>query len=129
MSRTKRQSDRGESLVEVVVTVVIVSIAVTALLASLATASAGSSSNRRLELNDVVMHDYAEAFKTATASCTDPGSYGVVFAPPSGYSVSYVADTGTAGVCPAVTTVQQLTLTVTDPIGGTRHMDIAVRTP
>jgi type II secretory pathway pseudopilin PulG len=128
--------DRGESLIEVVLTIVIVSVAVTALVASLASASRSSTTQRRVQITDVVLRGYAEAAKLATASCTAGQSYSISFSPPNGYTADYSAfgadqspDPSKKGVCPAVDTVQILELAVTQPEGITHTMKIAVRTP
>ena len=121
--------DRGESLVEVVITIIIISIAVTALLASLASAANSSATHRRVQITDVVIRDYAEALKSATAGCTPGASYAANYTPPTDYTVNFTAEDGQPGTCPAMATVQTLTLFVTQPTGTAHSMQIAVRTP
>ena len=121
--------DLGESLVEVVITIIIISVAVTALIASLATAASSGASHRRVQTADVVVRDYAESMKSATATCTSGASYASAYTPPTDYSVSFTADDGKPGTCPEPTTIQVLTLTVTPPSGGQKTMQLAIRTP
>jgi len=124
---TKR--DTGESLIEVVMTISIIAIAVTALIASLASASKSSASHRQTQTADVVMRDYAEAVKMATATCTPDAAYTVDYTPPERYTVSYVAADGRAGICPDTSVVQVLTLTVNTEATTGFSMQIGVRSP
>ena len=123
---------QGETLVEVLITILIISIAVTALIASLATAAASGASHRKVQTTDVVIRNYAEALKQATAGCTVGSTYSPVFTPPDGYSVAFAADSGPSGSsasCPNPTTIQVLTLSVTPSAGAVKTMQLAVRTP
>lgn len=126
MSKTR---DRGESLIEVVMTITIISIAVTALIASLASAAKSSASNRQVQAADVVMRDYAEAIKQATAACVPDTAYTVDYTPPSDYSVAFTAPGGDEGTCPSASAVQVLTLTVHTQSGSDFSMQMAVRSP
>jgi len=118
--------DAGESLIEIVMSVLIVSMTVTALVASLATAGNAGTAHRNSVTADVVMRNYAEATKGAVQGCVEGGTYTVGYTPPSGFSA--VADPPGA-LCPPVDRPQLLTLTVTAPSGGQTTMQIKVRTP
>lgn len=110
-------------------TISIIAVAVTALIASLASAAKSSASHRQTQTADIVMRDYAEAVKHATASCVPSASYAVVYAPPSGFTVGFTAATGTAGTCPPTSAVQVLTLSVATESGSTFTMQMGVRSP
>lgn len=124
--RRRRLRDHGEMLLEIVLTVVVIGIAVTALVSALATSAAAGASHRDSVRADTVMRNYAEATKAAAQSCVAGGTFGAVFAPPSGFSV---ATSPSDGACPAVTTTKLLTLTVTTPTGVVQSMQIRIRTP
>ena len=119
--------DVGETLIEIVLTIVIVGLTISALLSSLATVGNASNAQRRSVQTDVVMRNYAEATKAATQTCVVGGTYTVVYpAPlPAGFTIS-----GAGSVCPMQVTVPQLlTLTVTGPFGPPTTMQIKVNTP
>lgn len=122
--RTRR--DRGETLVEIVITVVIIGVAVTALVSALATSAAAGGAHRTNVSTDTVMRNYAEATKAAAQSCTPGATYAVAYVPPTGYTV---AVTPTGGRCPDVHTTASLTLSVTGPTRVRQSMEINVRTP
>ena len=122
----RNRSDSGETLVEIVITIFIVSIAVAALIASLGSAAGSAKAHKDNVVTDTVMRNYAEATKRAAESCTVGANYTVVYAPPSGFSVS---GSGTGTACPAVTATKQLTLSVTGPASVTKTMQIKLRTP
>ena len=122
----RSRRDRGETLVEIVITVVIIGVAVTALVSALATSAAAGGAHRTNVSTDTVMRNYAEATKAAAQSCAAGGTYTVGFVPPRGYSVA-VAPTGNR--CPAVRETTLLTLSVTGPTSVRQTMEIKVRTP
>jgi len=129
-----RVRDSGESLIEVLATIVIVSIAVVALVASLASASRSSVSHRRAQKTDAVMRNFAERLKLATSSCVAGVPYTVSYNPPEGYVVGGSSNddstfTGTSGTCPTVDRTQVVTLSAayTGVIANT--IQLVVRTP
>ena len=125
MMRARR--DIGETLVEVLLTVVIVSLTVTSLLSSLGTTSKAGAAQRVGVQSDVVMRNYAEATKAAVQlQCVAGGTYTVGYVQPTGYNVS---GAGSACPSPSATTLTPLQLKVVDPLGRQLTMSIKVRTP
>jgi len=122
----RARRDLGESLNEVIITIVIISLAVTALFAALSTATASAKSHADRAKNDSVVRDLAEAVQSAAATCVPGENYTVEFTAPAGYSVVV---TPSVGVCPPVDQVQIVTIEVTPPAGNTQELDVAVRTP
>ncbi len=123
---SSRTRDRGESLVETILTIMIISITVTALVSALGSAANAGNAQRNAVRADAVMRNYAEATKAASQTCTPGTTFSVAYSPPPGYSV---ATSPSGGACPAVTTTQVLTLSVTGPTAATQSMQIRVRTP
>jgi type II secretory pathway pseudopilin PulG len=117
--------DRGDTLIEIVLTVVITAITVTALVSGLATAGTAGQAQRNSVSTDTVMRNYAEATKAAARGCTDGAAFVVPFAA-AGFTVA----TTPAGVlCPPPISTQQLELSVTGPNGVKHVMSIKIRTP
>jgi Tfp pilus assembly protein PilV len=123
--KMRSRTDAGETLVEIVFSVVLISLAVTGLVSALATASQAGAAQRASVTVDVVTRNYAEATKAAVQGCTFPGSYTVAYTPPTGYHVS----SSGSGVCPDPSTAPAITLTVTAPNGTASTMQIRIRTP
>lgn len=127
----RKGGDEGESLVEIVMSLVLLSLVVSALMAGLATAARATRFQRNLVRVDTVMRSYAEATKNAVRR--DCGNYSNLaytlapYAPPAGYAVSQNPIAQACPIPPAVPTLP-LTLTVTGN-GVTRSMDIVVRRP
>jgi len=124
----QRTRDIGESLIEVVMTIVIISVAVTALISSLATAATSSATQRKVQTIDVVVREYAEAIKSATAACSPGAIYTVSYTPPEDFGARFDAADSQPGVCPQADEVQLVTITVSPPNGADRTMTLAVRT-
>ena len=113
-AQATRGSERGESLVELLISVGILGIAVVAIVAGMATAITASDANRKQALVETVLRNYAEAItdpatpyaECATTYPSDPPG----FSARSGYlpeviSVRYWDGTGdsstTAGITPS----------------------------
>ena len=124
----RARQDTGETLVEVLLTVVIVGLTVTSLLSSLGTTSKAGAAQRVGVQSDVVMRNYAEATKAAVQlQCVAAGgTYAIGYVQPTGFSVS-----GAGSACPSpnATTLTPLQLKVVDPLGRQLTMSIKVRTP
>ena len=124
--RRRARPDAGDTLVEILLTVVIIGLTVTALLSALASAGNAGNVQRSSVQVDEVMRNYAEATKSAVQQCTAGATYTVAFAAPTGYSVS-AAPIGNS--CPSVSSPLALSLTVNGPLGVGETMQIIVRTP
>lgn len=136
-------SDVGETLVEILFTIVLVSLTFSALFISLATAGTASNAQRVSVQADAVMRNFAEATKAAVQSCgtgaTPTTTYTVVFPLPTqtlpvGFTptvtgVGAGTGVGVGSVCPSVTAPQLLTLKVTGPLAFSATMLIKVITP
>jgi type II secretory pathway pseudopilin PulG len=129
------RSDSGETLIEVLMTVVIIGMTFTALFTSLATAGNAGNVGRSSAQTDVVLRNYAEAAKLAVQGCVAGGLYTVVYplptqTLPAGFVPSMTAISGGAvGTCPAVAVPQVLQLKVVGPLAVQASMQIKVRTP
>ena len=133
MNRFK--SDAGETLVEVVITMVIMSVVISALFAGFSTAARASKAHRDAVTADAVLRNYAEAVKSAVRTgCSGGATYNASYTPPSGYAVS-AAPSVTNAACPVTSlasnaSLAATTLTVTWNDGNTsRTLQIGLRTP
>jgi type II secretory pathway pseudopilin PulG len=141
----RARGDRGETLVEVLFTIVIVSLTFSGLFLSLATAGNAGNVQRTSVQGDVVLRNYAEAAKAGAQSCVVGDKYTITYpAPlPAGFKIFVVPlvgpdvpETGALRDCPGsivsgatVTSTQTLKLKVTGPSSFKATMDIRVRTP
>jgi type II secretory pathway pseudopilin PulG len=141
--RGRALGDAGETLVEILFTIVLVSLIFSALFTSLATAGNASNVQRVSVQADAVLRNFAEATKTAAQMC------GTGVAPATTYTVVYPLPTqtlpvgfiptvtgvgagtgvGVGSTCPSVTAPQLLTLKVTGPLAFSTTMLIKVITP
>lgn len=134
--------ERGETLVELLVTVVVLGLTGVALVAGLTTAVMISDSHRKAADAGATIRDYAEAIETAVVtsgyqvSCAP--TYAADFTPPSGYTtpaitaVSFWNGAGFPGTCDptADTGLQRLTLRVSSMDGrAAESLTIVVRNP
>ena len=122
----RARGDVGETLIEIVLTIVIVGVTATALLASLATAGNAGNAQRASVQADVVLRNYAEATKAGVQQCIPNATYTVNYVPPTGFSTSVVP---AGSICPALAAPQLLTLNVTGPRGLHESMQIKVSSP
>jgi type II secretory pathway pseudopilin PulG len=134
--KMRARRDGGETLIEVLFTIVIVSITFSALFTGLATAGKAGNLQRISVQADVVMRNFAEATKSAAQTCVYPGggTYTVVYPVPSGFTatvsgVGAGTGVGVGSTCPSVTATQLLTLTVNGPLSYSVTMPIKVSTP
>src|SRR4051794_7379205 len=129
-----QHDERGDSLIEIVLSLVLIGLVVAAFFATFSTGATGSSAHRDLVTADSVLRDYAESIKAAvenpTSGCgaANPTTFTANFTPPAGYSVASTPSV-VAQPCPAATALQVEHLVVTLPNGRTNSLDIAVRTP
>ena len=138
--RRADRADRGETLIEIVMTIIVMSITVTALVSALASTTASSTSHRNLVVADNAVRNAAEATKLQAAACTAGGSITANYTWPSkfthvvkvdGTTVLNSASTSDSLVltCPASGTTSLLSFTVTIPSGLSDSSSIRVRTP
>lgn len=118
--------DGGETLVEILLTVVIVGLTVTALVSSLGNAGNAGNVQRSSVQIDTVMRNYAEATKVAVQGCVAGSTYVVSYLPPTGFTV---AAQPTGGACPPVSATTLVRLDVGGPLGLHQSMQISLRTP
>ena len=126
--------DVGETLIEVLLTIVIIGVTVTALLSSLAAAGNAGNLQRSGAQGDYVLRNYATLVKTKAQQCTVGAQFSAAYsgALPPGFSVSTIP-AGT--VCPDVAATLpalpylSLTLTVNGPLGYHDSLNVVVRTP
>lgn len=118
--------DVGETLIEIMFTIVIVGLSAGALLSSLATVGRAGNSQRIGVIADVALRGYAEAIKAGAQVCTAGATYTVSYSAPVGFTSS-VQPSGNS--CPPVDSPQLLTLTVAGPLGVEETMQIKVGTP
>jgi Tfp pilus assembly protein PilV len=117
------QTDRGESLLELLVALVIMSVAVVAIAGSITAAVLYSDVHRKQATASAYLRDYAEAVEAAvaaggyTASCSP--NYAAAYTAPAGYTpaitaVSFWNGTSFPATCSAAGEqgVQRLTLQV-----------------
>jgi type II secretory pathway pseudopilin PulG len=129
-SRRRARSERGSTLVEVLIAMAIMGTAVVAIIAGMSSLFTSSGQGRQSTTAGIVARDYAEALQLAVAQpnvwCST--SYTVVYTPPSGYSV-----TPSYSACPvnnsSTPQFQTVTLTVTEPNTKTETLRMAVRKP
>ena len=137
--------DRGETLIELLVTVVVVGTAVVALVAGLATAVRMSDIHRKQATAGAHVKAFAEKIEAAVAatpttgyqSCADSNTYLGLYPVPAPYQKEVVvaywdgvsAFTG-PGTCTVDKGVQRLTLTVTATNSQVSEtLDIIIRRP
>ena len=125
-ARAPHRRDVGESLLEIVMTVVIIGITVSALVSGLASAAGAGEAHRQSVRSDTVMRNYAEAAKSAARSCVEGAPLDIDHEAPTGFRISTTPD---APVCPSVKETLQLELEVVSPNGSNDRMTVVVRTP
>jgi Tfp pilus assembly protein PilV len=138
-----RRGDRGESLVEILMTVTIVSIAVIAITGALATSVRMSDVHRKQAAVSAALRAFAEDLQarvSATptayvdATCATPADYNGLYSPPAGYTatvtrVVFWSDGQFVESCPD-NGIQLLTLRVaSDDERAVQTLDVVLRKP
>jgi type II secretory pathway pseudopilin PulG len=118
--------DRGETLIELVLTVVIISVAVTALVSGLATAANAAGAQRESVLADTTLRNLAEAAKAEARVCMPGEAFRIDHSLPDRWSS---ATTPERPLCPTLGDTMRLTLTVQSPAGREWPLDVIVRSP
>ena len=151
--RRAHLGEAGDTLIEVLFTVVIISIAFAALLGALVTSITGSTEHRALSVDDTLLKSVAESAKNQIegnsgsplfTSCAP--SYTVNFTKPandSQYSITgqsgntlvlnsikyWDGTSSFAAACSASYQIQQVSVFVSGPNGGTQELSFVVRKP
>jgi Tfp pilus assembly protein PilV len=128
--RPQDRNEAGETLIEVLISLVVIGAVVAAFFSAIVTTSTATKSQRYYVTADAVLRDYAESAKqgardTCTSSNTGtaiPVSYAP--GPSSGFTVA-----ATGLTCPSPTTVNPVVITATLPNGVQKKLSINVRTP
>ena len=128
---TDGRRDLGESLIEIVMTVLVISASVTALVAALASASASAKAQRDNVVADAAIRNVVETVKQDVLKYCSPYDATVVLPKtsttmPTGFTV---AITPASFNCPTVSTTAMVTVKVTSPVGVVDTLTIKVRTP
>jgi len=91
--RCRRDDERGETLLELIITLMIMGGVIAAILAGIATAADTSDMGKKEVGVEVVLRDYAEAVMASTYNgCSVPT--GISYTAPTGYAVSPPVVTG-----------------------------------
>ncbi|MEP7202778.1 MAG: type II secretion system protein [Ilumatobacteraceae bacterium] len=125
--RTRR--DAGDTLIEILCTIMIIGLTVGALLSSLGTVGRAGNAQRNSVRADSILRSYAEATKAGVKSCVQavpPATYTVAYTPPAGYSPTVLP---TGNMCPAPDAPRLLKLNVSGPLGLQASMQIKVGAP
>jgi Tfp pilus assembly protein PilV len=123
--------ERGETLLEVLLTIAIMAIAVVAIMAGLTTSVLMSDIHRKQSTAGASVRDFAEAVENSVAAgnylgCANAAGYASVGSSlPAGYSKSVVSSS-----CPFGASIQQLTLEVRSTDGrASERLVVFVRKP
>jgi type II secretory pathway pseudopilin PulG len=134
-------SERGETLIELLITVMILGTAVVALVGGLVLAVRVSAMHREQATAGATVRAFAEALQTHVAAtpsgyvdCADETTYdGIYTGAPAGYlpdvtAVSYWDGTAFVSTCTTDTGVQRVSLTV-DGGSASETLDVVLRKP
>ena len=130
--QSKRRSDAGETLLEVLIAMIIFGGAISALLAGIATVALGSASHRTEASANALLRSYSEAVKRSARDTYRPCPLTTTYPIDT---ADYVKPTGWATPVNTVTCsgadvgVQQVRITVTAPKGEQQKLEIWVRKP
>jgi type II secretory pathway pseudopilin PulG len=136
----RRRADRGETLIEIVMTIIVMSITVTALVSALASTTASASSHRDLVVADNAVRNAAELTKLQATSCATGGTVTINYTWPTKFTHVVKVD-GTTVLnsknstdsivltCPAANTTSLVSFNVTIPSGLSDTTTVRVRTP
>jgi type II secretory pathway pseudopilin PulG len=121
-----RRDQRGETLVEILVTIAVVGITLTGILGGIALAVSSSGQQQGRAIAETVLRDEAEALvspSVAYVPCASTSSYHPSYTPPTGWTASITTvrywnaktPAGWLATCPSPDAgLQRLTLTATN---------------
>jgi type II secretory pathway pseudopilin PulG len=104
----RRGNEGGETLVEILISIVIIGLVAGAIFATYATSATAAKSQRDFVTADAELRDYAESVQAAAQTCTA----GAVFNVPAP-TTPYPATSNAPATCPDTSTVVRVDLTVT----------------
>ena len=107
----RRGNEGGETLVEILISIVIIGLVSGAIFATYATSATAAKSQRDFVTADAELRDYAEAIQGAAENCMA----GAVFKVPAAPTTPYPATSDAPATCPDLLTVVPVALTVTPP--------------
>jgi type II secretory pathway pseudopilin PulG len=128
---SRRHHEAGETLVEILITLVVMGLVVSAFFAAISTNASLTKAQQDSVTADALLRNFAETTKQAVrTTCLTTNSGAVVTVtltplPPSGFNVAATAPV----TCPSPATVNQVNITATLPGGTTKLLSIVVRTP
>lgn len=132
------RADRGDTLIEILVTVSILAIAVVAIVGGFGTSIFMSDTQRKEATEQTILRNYVEAVQgmTTWVGCATPAAYTPSQVGLTGYSTPYVP-TATAvqywngsaftSTCSSDTGLQKITLQVQAPPRATESIDVVKR--
>lgn len=118
--------DRGETLIEIVLTIVIISVAVTALVSGLATAANAAGAQRESVIADTTLRNLAESAKIEVRSCAPGEPFELDQPLPDGWSATA---SPSDAACPPSGDVLGLTFAVVSPAEHEWSLEVIVRGP
>jgi Tfp pilus assembly protein PilE len=86
MFRRPRHDDRGETLLELVITIAILGVCVVGIGAGIALSVKISSIHRNQATADAFLHNYAESIQTGYTACASPSTYTSGLPTPNGFA-------------------------------------------
>jgi prepilin-type N-terminal cleavage/methylation domain-containing protein len=134
-ARTDRQ--RGETLVEILITIVVIGIVGSAAFYAISVGATNSKSHRDFVTADAILRNYAEAAKQAALNqCTNPTGQPLTITYPGTVPNNFMVSATGPGpgfgppACPSsLSTVSEIDITATLPDTTTRVLKIDVRAP
>jgi type II secretory pathway pseudopilin PulG len=124
-----KHSERGETLIEIICSVVLIGAVVAAIFANYSTATRASSTQRNLVTADVILRRYAESLQAAVQKdCATATTFTTTTTSlPPHFSAAPVLPLGST--CPSATSLEVATVNVVTPNGRTRSVQTELRSP
>ncbi|GAA1770897.1 type II secretion system protein [Luedemannella helvata] len=142
MNAERLRDDRGDTLIELLITVIIMGIAVAVLIGGIATSIRITDIHRKQAVAGAAVRDLAEAIESRVAAsptgyvdCAGPDAYRASYTPPAGYAhtlaVTYWDGSAFTSTCGGTDrALQRLRLTVSSQDGrASESLDLVIRRP